>query len=62
MTNTTTDPKLLDALKKAAGRKMTAAQVREQRISFVMSAVTEGSEVSRADVEKIIDEREGNAA
>lgn len=57
-----TDQRLLDALKKAAGRKMTSEEVREQRVSFVMSAIAEDSDVSRADVERIIDEREGAAA
>ena len=57
-----TDPNLLAALRKAAGQKMTPDQVREQRISFVMSAIEEGSDVSRAEVGRMIDEREGEAA
>lgn len=62
MTEIRTDQRLLDELRRAAGRSMTAAEVREQRISFVMSAITEGSEVTRSEVGKIIDEREGRAA
>ena len=62
MSNITTDPNLLAALKKTAGRSMTAKEIREQRISFVMGAVGKGGEVSRAEVEKIIDQREGCAA
>lgn len=62
MTEVRTDPRLLEVLREAAGRSMTAAEVREQRISFVMSAMSEGSEVSRAEVGRIIDEREGRAA
>lgn len=62
MTKVRTEPSLLEELSRAAGRPMTAQEVREQRISFVMSAVTEGSEVTRAEIGRIIDEREGSAA
>jgi len=62
MTDMQSDPTLLKALKAAAGKKMSPEEVREQRISFVMSAIDEGSEVSRADVGRMIDEREGAAA
>ena len=62
MTDTKTDPELLAALRKAAGTKMTPDEVREQRISFVMSAMDEGSTVSRDEVGRMIDEREGKAA
>lgn len=62
MPKTNTDPKLLEALANAAGRAMTPDQVREQRISFVMSAVGDGSAVTRSEVELIIDQREGCAA
>ena len=57
-----TDPDLLAAIRNAAGRKMNPDQVREQRISFVMSAIDESSDVTRADVGRMIDEREGEAA
>ena len=56
------DPGLLAALKAAAGQKMTPEQVRAQRISFVMSTIDETSDVTRADVGRMIDEREGEAA
>lgn len=41
---------------------MTPAEIREQRISFVLSTLDDDSEVTRADIEKIIDEKEGKAA
>lgn len=62
MTDILTDPELLAALKEAAGRAMSPKEVRAQRISFVMGAVSEGSNVSRAEVENIIDRQEGRAA
>lgn len=62
MTRFTTNPELLKALTEAAGRKMTPEEVREQRISFVMGMIDEKSDVSRADVAKIIDDRDGKAA
>lgn len=62
MTKFKTDSRLMEALRAAAGSKMTKAQIRSQKISFVMSAVDEKNGITRADVERMIDESEGQAA
>ena len=56
-----TDPNLINAIERSAGQSMTPTQVREQRVSFVMSGLREGSKVSRDEVNLIIDQREGTA-
>lgn len=62
MKSVSSDPGLMDVLRAAAGRKMTKEQVRSQKVSFVMSAVDEKNGITRADVERMIDESEGQAA
>jgi len=62
MTEIQSNKSLLRALHDAAGRRMTPEEIREQRISFVISTLDEGSEFSREDIAKIIDEKEGKAA
>lgn len=62
MTKFKTDRTLMDVLRAAAGAKMTREQIRSQKVSFVMSAIDEKTGVSRADVERMIDENEGKAA
>lgn len=62
MTDFQSDKALIGKLRAAAGKKMTAEEVRAQRVSFVMSAVDKDDSVTRADVERVISEREGAAA
>lgn len=62
MTSYQSDPKLIERLRAVAGKKMTAEQVRAQRVSFVMSTVDTGETYIRADVERALDAREGTAA
>jgi hypothetical protein len=62
MTQFQSDTNLMDILKAAAGTKMTKQQIRLQKVSFVMSAVNEKNGITRADVERMIDESEGQAA
>lgn len=50
---------LLQALRQAAQHPLTADEVRQQRVSFIMSTLKEGSSVTRARVEQILDAQEG---
>jgi hypothetical protein len=63
MTNTQkTDPKLLNALKAAAGRKLSAEKMRRQKISFIMGTLGQESTVTRDRVEEELKKMEGSAA
>ncbi len=53
---------LLEALRKAAGRSMSAEEIRAQRLSFVLSTLDDSSEATRQRVERQLDAHEGNAA
>ena len=57
-----TNPDLFRALQSAAGVEMTQSEVREQKISFVLGMIDETNDMTRADVAKLIDERDGKAA
>ena len=46
-------------LTEAAGRPMTRAQKRSQRISFVMGMCGDDNTMTREDVARILDEMEG---
>ena len=59
MTELQTDTDIQQALRKAAGQKMTQQQVREQRISFVMGTVDKSNNMTRAEVEKLLSSLEG---
>ncbi len=54
-----TDPKLLDAMKAAAARKLTPEEMRNQRVSFVYGSLGSKSEVTRARVKELIEQQEG---
>ncbi|MBC6442566.1 MAG: hypothetical protein GDA53_05460 [Rhodobacteraceae bacterium] len=54
-----TDPEILQALRAAAGTKMTREQVREQKISYVLGMLGAKSTATRADIAQLIDEHEG---
>lgn len=58
----TFDPELMELLRASAGEKMTKQQIRSQKVSFVMSAVGKENNITRADVERMIDESEGQTA
>lgn len=62
MTNLTTDPKLIEALREAAQRGLTYEELRKQRVSFIMASVEDSSGVSREQVEEILDRHEGRKA
>lgn len=42
-------------IKEAAGRKMTAEEKREQRITYIMSIAEKDDEATRREVEHIVD-------
>ena len=46
-------------LKEAAGKPMTRAQKRSQRISFVLGMCGDDHKITREDVERAIDRMEG---
>ena len=54
-----TREELQSRMKAAAGRPMTAEQIREQKISFVMGTLGSSSKMTREEVTKIIDQMDG---
>lgn len=54
-----TSPALLEALDKAARRKLTAEEILEQRASFVFGSMDENSNVTRERIKHVIAEHEG---
>jgi len=55
----TTDRELIEAMKDAAGHKLTASEVLEQKISFVYSAVDERSGITHERIRSQLMEHEG---
>jgi len=62
MTGLKTDPNLLNALKNAAGKKLSASQVRKQKISFILGSLGKDSTITREIVEREVKKNEGEAA
>lgn len=54
-----TDPGLLSALRGAAQHKQTAAEILEQRVSFVYGSVDSQNGVTRDQIRMLILEQEG---
>ena len=54
-----TDAALLEALKQAAGRQMTADGVRRQKVSFIMGSLSHDSTITRDRVEAELDKLAG---
>lgn len=59
MSNLQTRPDLLKALKDAAAKPASAAELREQRISFIMGSLDRKSGVTRDRVIKVLDDQQG---
>ena len=59
MTSLHTDDALLRKLKAAASRSLSAEELRNQRISFIMGTLKDSSPVTRAKVTEVLAEREG---
>ena len=54
-----TSAELLEALEKAASRKLTAAEMLEQRVSFVFGSMDSDSNVTHQHIKQVIAEQEG---
>ena len=62
MTEIQTDPRLLEAILNAAKRGLSAADLTEQRVSFILGSLGKDSTITREQVEKILASRDGRAA
>lgn len=58
MVQVQTRPELLESLRNAASRKLSASELREQEISFVTGTLGGESTLTREDVRKIIENRD----
>ena len=59
MTNLKTKESTLLALEKAARIPLTPAEIREQRVSFIMGSIDTDSPMTRAEVQEILAKQEG---
>jgi hypothetical protein len=57
-----TDAGLLKRLEQAAHHKMTREELHQQRVSFILGAMSKDSTVTRHQVEEILAKGEGAAA
>lgn len=62
MTEIKTAEGLLQSLKSAASRESSAAELNEQRISFIMGSINEHTGVTREKVKEILNAQEGRKA
>ena len=59
MTGLQTSEKLLNALTRAAKKKLSESELREQRISFIMGSLDKDSTITREQVSRILAQQEG---
>ncbi|WP_299589747.1 hypothetical protein [uncultured Tateyamaria sp.] len=59
MSEVATSPALLDKLLAAAKRSLTEREIREQKVSFIISSVDDDSTITKAQVERVIRDFEG---
>jgi hypothetical protein len=59
MTELKTKDSTLEALKQAAGRKLTREEIRKQRVSFIMGSLDAKSPITREKVERLLAEQQG---
>ena len=59
MADIQTSESLLNALKKATSTSPSREQVEKQRLSFIMGALPTDNNMTRADVEKILENQRG---
>lgn len=59
MTNLRTDEGLLNALKRASSRTPSFDQLERQRLSFVMGALPDDNDMTREEVQSVIEQQEG---
>ena len=57
-----TNAALLEALKRASVRGPTAEEIAKQRLSFVMGSLKTTNEITRAEVQQILNQQEGRKA
>lgn len=61
-TDIKTDETLLARLRDLAGKPLSVAELRAQRVSFIMGGMSKESHVTRAQVEEMLDHFEGRKA
>lgn len=59
MNNLHTDKALLKALKESSSYAPTSDQIDRQRLSFVMGALPDGNEMTREEVQEVLERQEG---
>lgn len=59
MSEVKTPQSLLDALQRMATRELSPADLHGQRVSFAMSAVSNGGRITREQVEEIVSKNAG---
>jgi hypothetical protein len=57
-----TDPNLLKALQDSARLSLGAAELRRQKVSFIMGSLGKDSTITRAKVEEVLRQLDGHAA
>lgn len=62
MTNLQTDQGLINRLKVAAARELTAEEVNKQRISYILGTLKDESTVTRSKIRDVLAEHEGKSA
>jgi hypothetical protein len=59
VTEIQTNQVLLDALEKASSRTPSFDEMDKQRLSFVMGALPEGNDMTREEVQEVLERQEG---
>lgn len=57
-----TDSKLLETLKKLAGKQLSAVELRDQRLSFILGNFPGRVEISREKISDTLDKHDGTKA
>jgi hypothetical protein len=57
-----TDAALLEALKRALAHNPSAEEIEQQRLSFVMGSLKTTNQITRAEVQRILNQHEGRKA
>lgn len=59
MTELRTDPAVLSALRRVTRRNPSLEQIEQQRISFVMGVLPESNDMTREEVQGVLDRQRG---
>lgn len=62
MTDLRTDADLLRRLKEASRANLSAYEIKQQKISFILGSLGEQSDVTREKVEEVLHKMDGEAA